>query len=221
MKKTRGFILILCCLLMLGALAACPVQAAATYKNELVKVKIKGSSPKDYNYYYYNKKGKKLKNTWKKVKVKGKTRKFYFGKNGKAYKAEKDASFKYNVAVKKIKGTKYGFDTNGYLVNGLYVSAGFGTGKMYYFSKTGKLNASVTAALQKAAKQGADSAVLRRLMKKYAGKPKKTYTTDVCTTFEGVEPLSATVDQYGSFEVQYFLMPDDREVVYMVAGALR
>ena len=49
---------------------------AATVKQGLVKVKNK--------YYYYNAKGKKVKNKWVKVKVKGKKQKYYFNKKGAA-----------------------------------------------------------------------------------------------------------------------------------------
>lgn len=49
---------------------------AATVKQGLVKVKNK--------YYYYNAKGKKVKNKWVTVKVKGKKQKYYFNKKGAA-----------------------------------------------------------------------------------------------------------------------------------------
>ena len=222
MKKLRVFLIALSCLTLLGICTACPVPAASAkkYRNELVKVKIKGSDPKDYNYYFYDKKGKKLKSAWKKVKVKGKYRKFYFGKNGKAYKAKKVQGFKNNVIVKKVKGVQYGFDANGYLVSGLFVTAGFDGGKLYYFDQKGRVDKAVTSKLQKAAKQGADAETLKDLLKKYAGKKKNSYTTTVCTLFNGVEPKSAAVDQYAGFEAQYFLMPDDSEIVYLVVGTL-
>ena len=49
---------------------------AATVKQGLVKVKNK--------YYYYNAKGKKVKNKWVTVKIKGKKQKYYFNKKGAA-----------------------------------------------------------------------------------------------------------------------------------------
>ena len=222
MKRFRVLLTVIICVLGLGLCAAVPVCAAAkkTYRNRLVKVKIKGSHPTDYNYYYYNKKGKKLKNAWKKVKVGGKKKKLYFGKSGKAYKAAKTAAFKYNVAVKKVKGVQYGFGTDGGLLTGIYVSAGFDDGKFYYFNKSGKLNKAVTEKLQKAAAQGSDAKTLRTLLKKYAGKPKSTFTTNACTLYEDVMPESVTVERYSRFEAQYYTMPDGSEIVYVAAGLL-
>ena len=223
MKRRRFLIVLLVCLLCAGMAAAVPVSAAAkTYKNKLVKVKIKGSSPKDYNYYFYKKNGKKLKKAWKTIKVKGKKQKFYFGKNGKAYKAKKVKSFKYNVAVKKIKSVKYGFGTDAYLLKGLYVGPGFNnSGKIYYFSQKGVLDQDVSSEIKAAAKTYSDSAELRKLLARYAGNPKKVTTTNACTLVNGVEPKHMSVETYSTFEVQYLMMPDGKELVYNVVGALK
>ena len=223
MKRNRFLIALLVCFLCAGMMTAVPVSAAAkTYKNKLVKVKIKGSSPKDYNYYFYKKNGKKLKKAWKTIKVKGKKQKFYFGKNGKAYKAKKVKSFKYNVVTKKIKSVTYGFGVDAYLLKGLYVGPGFNnTGKIYYFDQKGVLDQDVSSEITNAAKTESDSAELRKLLDRYAGKPKKVYTTSVCTLVDGVEPKYTTVEQYGTFEVQYYMMPDDRELVCAMVGALK
>ena len=223
MKRRRFLIVLLVCLLCAGMAAAVPVSAAAkTYKNKLVKVKIKGSSPKDYNYYFYKKNGKKLKKAWKTIKVKGKKRKFYFGKNGKAYKAKKVKSFKYNVAVKKIKSVKYGFGTDAYLLKGLYVGPGFNnSGKIYYFNQKGILDEDVSSEIKDAAKTESDSAELRKLLSRYAGKPKKVSTTNACTRVKDVEPKSMTIEEYGTFEAQYYTMPDGQELVCALVGALK
>lgn len=225
MKRIRAALLCIMLMLLTTAFAATVPAAAPAgtggHRNELVKVRIKGSSPADYHIYYYDRNGKRVKNTWKKLTVNGKTRRLYFGSSGKALKAKADSIFKYNVAVKTVQGKKYGFDANGCLLTGLTMSAGFGTGRFYYFNKDGTLNASVTKAFQNAAEKGADSAALRKLVKQYAGKPGHTYTTSVCTEIDGVVPLQAVVMQYKSFEVQYFSMPGDKEIVYMATGAMR
>ena len=188
------------------------------YKNQLVEVQIKKSNPKDYNYYYYNKKGKKVKNTWKKVK----SAKYYFGKNGKAYKAKKVKFFKENVIVKKIKGVSYGFDANAHLVSqGVYVTAGYKNSQVYYFDKKGKVNAEITQKIKTASKQGSDSKELRQLLATYAGKPVKTYDADICMLYNGVEPKKAIIEQFKHFEVQYFVMPDNTEIVYLIQGKMK
>lgn len=222
MKKVRCLLILMSCLMLFGLCCAGPAEAASpkTYKNQLVKEQIKGAKPKDYNYYYYKKNGKKLKSAWKTLRVKGKSRKFYFGKNGKAYKAAKKTGFKNNVAVKKIKGVQYGFDTNAYLVTGLQVTAGFDDGVIFYFDNNGRLDSAVTEELRKAAAQGAPAEPLRALMKQYAGKMKDSYTVTVCTVFNGVQPEDATVEQYDGFDVQYYRMPDNSEIVYQVLGTL-
>ena len=63
---------------------------AATVKQGLVKVKNK--------YYYYNAKGKKVKNKWVTVKVKGKKQKYYFNKKGRLNqkKSKKLAAYRQN-----------------------------------------------------------------------------------------------------------------------------
>ena len=69
---------------------------AATVKQGLVKVKNK--------YYYYNAKGKKVKNKWVTVKVKGKKQKYYFNKKGAAL-----------TGTAAVKNRLYGFDKKGRL----------------------------------------------------------------------------------------------------------
>ena len=69
---------------------------AATVKQGLVKVKNK--------YYYYNAKGKKVKNKWVTVKVKGKKQKYYFNKKGAAL-----------TGTAAVKNRLYCFDKKGRL----------------------------------------------------------------------------------------------------------
>ena len=76
--------------------AAVSMQTAATVKQGLVKVKNK--------YYYYNAKGKKVKNKWVTVKVKGKKQKYYFNKKGAAL-----------TGTAAVKNRLYGFDKKGRL----------------------------------------------------------------------------------------------------------
>ena len=72
----------------------------AAEKNGLV-TKASGS-------IYYYQKGKLLKNAWKTVTIKKKKYKYYFGKNGAAYKAPANLFGFYNVKVFKIGKAKYG-----------------------------------------------------------------------------------------------------------------
>lgn len=194
---------------------------AASYRNKLVKVGIKGSDPADYDYYYYDANGKKLTNAWKTIRQGGNNYRFYFGKNGKACKAKKDGTFKYNVAIHTIKGIKYGFDVNGRMVTGVWINASFDRPYFYYFNADGKFNAARSQALRTAAKKGAPASGLKNLLKKYVGKPKSTLRSGACTIYKGQEPLYATIVRYQRLEIQYYKMPDGKEIVYIAIGALR
>ena len=114
-----------------SVLPAMQVHAAA--KSGLVKKK---------NKYYFYKKGKPLKNKWKTIKVDGKKYRFYFGKNGAAYRAGSLYLNAYNVKVYKIGGKKYGFDSNshrvaaGIYVDGSYRFLVFGKGHVCIFKFT-------------------------------------------------------------------------------------
>lgn len=221
MKKIKMLVVSIIAVMLMGSMALPVMAAAKSYKNELVKVKIKGSDPVDYNIYYYDKSGNKVKNAWQKVEINGVEKTFYFGNNGKAYKAPANKSFKYDVITRVINGKRYGFDMNGYLLTGLHMSAGFGTGKFHYFNKDGTMNNIVTRAFRNAAAQGADSAKLQQLIRTYEGKPKETIKTNVCTRLDDVDPLYGTIVKYKRFEVQYFMMPGNKEVVYIAVSTLR
>lgn len=95
-----------------GTLTAPAVtEAAAAVKSGLVKENGK---------YYYYAKGKKVKNTWKKVG----SYKYYFGSGGAAC-----------TGVKKIKGAYYVFDKNGRMQKSGWATSG---SYRYYLLSTGK-----------------------------------------------------------------------------------
>lgn len=200
---------------------AAEVPLFASYRDKLVRVKVKGSSPVEYDYYYYDKNGKKLKNAWKTIKRGGKSYRYYFGADGRAYRASADPAFKYNVTVRKIGGVKYGFNTTGLMVTGIAVTANLDGGTLYYFGSNGKFSEAITKQLRQAAKRGSSSAKLRSLLKKYEGKEQSSYTSNVCSIYNGVQPLRANVSRYHRFEVQYYEMPGGKEIVYLVIGALK
>ena len=208
MKKCKKILILVLCLLMvqIPVLTVSPAETvqAATVKSGLKKEKGK---------YYYYEKGKKVQNTWKTIKTKenGKTVscRYYFGKNGAAYAAGKSYG-KYNVAVKKIKGVQYGFDTRGRLVKGIYVSGD--NMKFYAFTKKGVYDSKKSSALRKAAKYGADAAALRKLL----GKPLKETTSDSCMTIPGTDiALTDVILTYNTFTVSLGRYPDGtKEMIY-------
>lgn len=101
----------------------------------------KGLVKKGGKYYYY-KSGKMVRNTWKTVKK----NRYYFGKNGAAYKAAKPFDGTYNVKICKIKGKKYGFDAKSHLVaEGTYVDD---RSRIWVFTGKGRLDDAKTAELR-------------------------------------------------------------------------
>ncbi len=123
MKKSRvcfiGLLLlaaVLCLTVVPGRAyaATASVSSGAAKKSGLVKIKKK---------YYYLKNGKKIRNTWKKVKGS----KYYFGKKGAAA-----------TGSTKIKGTYYVFSTKGKLLTGKGVHVKKVSGKYYQIDKKGR-----------------------------------------------------------------------------------
>lgn len=128
------------------------------------------------NYYYY-KGSKKVTNSFVNVKFKnssGKTytNRYYFGKNGAAYKGKKDSMGTVIPAVKKIGSYYYGFDASARMITGTYVV----NEKFYVFASNGRLNKTTTNKLRTASRYQANAATLRSLL----GKPQKTVTSDSC-----------------------------------------
>lgn len=185
MKKLKRFLAVILCLVLIQAplqMIAEPVtvQAAA---GKLVTEKGK-------KYYYYN--GKKQTNCWKKI---GNDR-YYFGKNGAAYMAEKISGVKYNIVVKKIDGQYYGFNNAGHRVQGLNLTM---EGKLYCFSgKNGAYIPTTTAKYRKAAKTGVNASTMKKLL----GKPVTTVKmNDLCLN-------------WGNTGADYIYKPYELQTVY-------
>ena len=143
----RILAVVLCMLLMLTPLATVAetvtVHAAST---QTVKVKLDKKTGKRYGYDANN---QKVTNTWG---VTSSGFRYYFGKNGAAYQADKDTVGKYGILMKKI-GTKYyGFDVNGHTVQGIRVGSPniYDIPKLYYFNpKTGAVDTKKTSLYRK------------------------------------------------------------------------
>ena len=201
MKKWKKLLIPAMCIFMLQT----PVIASAeTTGSNAVSVAASSSAVKKNGirteggkkYLYVN--GVKKKNCWDKTKT------YYFGKNGSAYKAPKAMGCKKNVKVFKIGKKKYGFDRNGCKVKtGVYANE---KGTPYYFKK-GVLVEKKSAQLKKACKYKANGKTIRKLMGK---KPSKTTTSSSCMT--GVKKdLTLT---YANVYVQLGKKYNGGEIVY-------
>ena len=173
MKKWMKVLAVVLCLCFLQT----PVMEGVTSVTE-VQAAVKKGLKKEKGKYYYYVRGRKVKNTWKSVKIKNKkthkkvTYRFYFGKNGAAYKGGSKWGEPY-LAIKTIKGKKYGFDKYSHMVKGDYVSKG----KFWCFnSRTGKYYAKRTQKLRSASKEHSSAAVLFALI----GSPLKRTAVDGC-----------------------------------------
>ena len=190
-----------------AVLPAMRVQAAAEKKSGVVKEKKK---------YFYYKKGRKVKNKWVSIKSKGKTQKYYFGKNGAAY-----------TGVKKVKGKTYYFNKKGQMQTDCwykktYYFAGNGKaytgiyvieGKLYAFGKDGKQNAEQTKNLQQYSVQGTDAVALKALL----GEPSSAEYMASCMTWEG-QTGDDGILTYKNFTVFTFRY-GDKEIVWQILGA--
>lgn len=131
MKRWKMLLVVLACLLFIQTPAVSlpePVQAAAkASKSGLVKEKGK--------YYYYNSKGKKVKNKWMTVKAaNGKEYRYYFSKDGSALTGTKKGAL-----LKSIGGKLYAFNSQGRALTGVMKKIPDSSGKAawYYFDKDG------------------------------------------------------------------------------------
>lgn len=148
MKKTKRFLaVVLCMLLMLTPLAVVAetvtVQAA---EPQTVKVKLDKKTGKRYGY---DKNNQKVTQQWG---VTAKGFRYYFGKNGAAYQADQDMVGKYGILMKKINGKYYGFDVSGHTVKGIRVGSVsmYEVPKLYYFNpKTGAVDKKKTSLYRK------------------------------------------------------------------------
>ena len=148
MKKTKRFLaVVLCMLLMLTPLAVVAetvtVQAA---EPQTVKIKLDKKTGKRYGYDENN---QKVTQQWG---VTAKGFRYYFGKNGAAYQADQDMVGKYGILMKKINGKYYGFDVSGHTVKGIRVGSDsmYEIPKLYYFNpKTGAVDKKKTSLYRK------------------------------------------------------------------------
>lgn len=154
-----------------------PKVKTAEIKNGL---KVEGQN----TYFYVN--GKKVKNTWKTVKINSKIgkKKLYFGTTGAAVKAKKrwpEDTAKKLVVTKKIGTKTYGFDMNGYLVGqGIRLDA---DERPSVFTKYGTVNAKKTKALRTAIKNNKIDKVLKLL-----GTPNRKRKSGSCDVDQDIYP---------------------------------
>ena len=148
MKKTKRFLaVVLCMLLMLTPLAVVAetvtIQAA---EPQTVKVKLDKKTGKRYGYDENN---QKVTQQWG---VTAKGFRYYFGKNGAAYQANQKKVGKYGILLTKIDGQYYGFDVSGHTVKGIRVGSVsiYDIPKLYYFNpKTGVVDKKKTSLYRK------------------------------------------------------------------------
>lgn len=134
-------------------------SAAAVKKTGLVKEKGK---------LFYYQKGRKLKNKWKTIEIKGKRYTYYFSKDGSAYAG----IVRYGdeiPAVKKIGRYTYAFDKDGRCMKGIQVIRE----KFYVFAGNGRYNVQKTSRLRQASVYKADADRLMRLLERYGARSKK------------------------------------------------
>ena len=155
-------------MLLLMLLVAAPVVSAAT---QPVTVEAATKTVLKNKYYAYEK-GKKVRNQWRTIKVKGKNYRFYFDKNGKAYHANKNMMGKTGVIVKKIKGKYYGFDYQGHMVKGLRCgsTSAYAMPNLYYFNSKGVYDKKKTAVYRNASKTNKNASQIKKLLGKYKKK---------------------------------------------------
>lgn len=190
------------CLQVPAAVMVEAPKAEAAEKSGLIKSKKK---------YFYYKKGKKVKNKWVNVKVKGKKYKYYFGKNGAAYTGVKKIKGKiycFNAKAQMQKSCwykkKYYLDSNGAAYTGIRVIEG----ALYVFGSDGKLDAAQTQRLQQYSKQGADAAALKAVI----GEPVSAEYMASCMTYEG-QSGDDGIWTYDGFTV-YTFRYGEKEIVW-------
>ena len=206
MKKFRKICLALMLALTLQAAVVPALPAAQTWA-----ASRKGLVKSGKKYYYY-KKGSKIKNKWKKVSVKGVKYRFYFGKNGAAYRAKSLFLNAYNAKLFKIGKKKYGFDNYSHAVApGIYVD---GSSRIYVFEKKGVYSDKKTKALRAALPKGKISTDMYSRVIAKLGRPKKVTERNGCSGWNAVDPFTdlSLVDEH--FEVQ--LVRNDKTKAYML-----
>ena len=206
MKKFRKICLALMLALTLQAAVVPALPAAQTWA-----ASRKGLVKSGKKYYYY-KKGSKIKNKWKKVSVKGVKYRFYFGKNGAAYRAKSLFLNAYNAKLFKIGKKKYGFDNYSHAVApGIYVD---GSSRIYVFEKKGVYSDKKTKALRAALPKGKISTDMYSRVIAKLGRPKKVTEGNSCSGWNAVDPFTDLSLVYEHFEVQ--LVRNDKTKAYML-----
>lgn len=183
-----------------------PVEERAESLNAAAakKVKKNGLKYEKGNYYYYRN-GVKVKKKW--VTIKG--YRYYFGAGGAAYRGKKNYGVnEYKVA--KIGKYYYGFDLKGRMLRGTYVIKE----KFYVFtSKNGQMNRTTSAKLRAACKYGADTGVLKRLLKNIGQKPVSSNTSAGCYGDGGEDVVYA----YKNFRLSAHKNGDGTEIFFGVS----
>ena len=206
MKKFRKICLTLMLALTLQAAVVPALPAAQTWA-----ASRKGLVKSGKKYYYY-KKGSKIKNKWKKVSVKGVKYRFYFGKDGAAYRAKSLFLNAYNVKLFKIGKKKYGFDNYSHAVApGIYVD---GSSRIYVFEKKGVYSDKKTKTLRAALPKGKIRTDMYSRVIAKLGRPKKVTEGNSCNGWNAVDPFTDLSLVYEHFEVQ--LVRNDKTKAYML-----
>ena len=170
MKNTKKiFAVMLCLLLMLTPLVSVADAVTVHAATETVKVK---KDKETGEYYGYNADNEKVVSQWG---VTSSGYRYYFGKNGAAYQADKDTVGKYGILMKKINGKYYGFDVYGRTVKGIRVGSPslYGIPKLYYFNpKTGAVDTKKTSLYRKYAatstlKKQNNASKIKKVLGKY------------------------------------------------------
>lgn len=205
MKKVKlciAALLLGICLQVPAAVVMEAPRAEAAAKSGLVKSNKK---------YYYYKKGKKVKNKWVNVKVKGKTYKYYFGKNGAAYtgvKTIKGKIYCFNAKARMQKSCwykkKYYLGSNGAAYTGIRAIDGV----LYAFGENGVLDSAKTQLLQQNSTQGADAAALKAIL----GEPVRSSYSASCMTYEG-QAGDDGIWEYENFTI-YTFRYGEKEIVW-------
>lgn len=209
---TRFFLLLLCMMLLQG------VAASVNPSGHVQAATVKKGLKKEGKYYYYYVNNRKVKNTWKTVKVTtgGKTvsYRYYFGSNGRAYAApnlKKTEGYTKNVVCKKIGKYYYGFDNQGRMVkSGYYCDPNKfdsnGDTRSYYFDKNGRYISSKSKAARKAGAYGAKASTLKKVL----GKPLSVKKLNSCFG----EPGDDYQWNYKNIYVTVHIYPDGTGMVF-------
>ena len=209
MRKIRKLLFVLSCLLLVQT----AVLAIPRLSTEVQAATKKGLVRKGMTVRYY-KGGKPITNQWKKAKDGDAAYWFYFGKDGKAYRASKKNGYQNNIVVKTINGVRYGFDMYGHRARGLYANAS-PRAKFFFFTSKGVYNTAKTTAYRKIATAGADSAKLRKVL----GKSLKTETGPTCVPAPSGSMYDFVLEHYENFTVQYHVDPETKkEVVFSLTA---